>query len=374
MMCIAKPYAWNKVRRVLCIRLDSLGDVLMTAPAIRALRSLPHLQHITLLTSPRSREVAELLPEIDDVWTAEVAWLKHCRQRISPAPEWQLIAQMATADFDGCVIFTVLTQSALPSAMACYLAGIPLRLAHSRENPYQLLTDWVDDTETLDNARHEVVRQLDLVRSIGATIDDDRLRLSLPRKIQVAMQQRLASLRCTEKDKWCVIHPGATASSRRYPAECYAIVASELEQLGFRIFLTGQVDEASLLQTVATACKQAVVFPGCLKVDELAALIAAAPVLITNNTGPAHIAAAVGTPVVDLYALTNPQHTPWRVPQRVLNFDVPCRNCLKSICPEGHHDCLRKVTPHAVLQAVLDLWNTSQFGTSSPGNQPLCTH
>ncbi len=91
---------------------------------------------------------------------------------------------------------------------------------------------------------------------------------------------------------------------------------------------------------------------GELDLGELAALLAMAPLLIANNTGPVHIAAAVGTPVVDLYALTNPQHTPWGVPSRVLNHDVPCKYCYKSVCPEGHHDCLALVPPEAVVEAV----------------------
>ncbi len=92
-----------------------------------------------------------------------------------------------------------------------------------------------------------------------------------------------------------------------------------------------------------------------MNLAELAALLRRAPLLISNNTGPVHVASAVGTPVVDLYALTNPQHTPWGVPCRVLSHDVSCRNCYKSICPEGHNDCLRKIPPGDVVQAALDL-------------------
>jgi ADP-heptose:LPS heptosyltransferase len=99
---------------------------------------------------------------------------------------------------------------------------------------------------------------------------------------------------------------------------------------------------------------------GRLDVAELAALLARAPLLVSNNTGPVHLAAAVGTPVVDLYALTNPQHTPWRVPHRVLSHDVPCKYCCKSICPAGHHDCLRRVEPAAVVSAALDLLDERQ--------------
>jgi ADP-heptose:LPS heptosyltransferase len=92
-----------------------------------------------------------------------------------------------------------------------------------------------------------------------------------------------------------------------------------------------------------------------LDLGELAALLARAPVLVSNNTGPVHVAAAVGTPVVDLYALTNPQHTPWAVPHRVLFHDVPCKYCYESVCPAGHHDCLARVEPNAVVTATLDL-------------------
>ena len=94
---------------------------------------------------------------------------------------------------------------------------------------------------------------------------------------------------------------------------------------------------------------------GELDLAELVALLAEAPLLVSNNTGPVHIAAATGTPVVDIYALTNPQHTPWRVPSRVLSHDVPCRYCYRSVCPQGHHDCLRLVTPESVARAAGDL-------------------
>ena len=120
--------------------------------------------------------------------------------------------------------------------------------------------------------------------------------------------------------------------------------------------LTGSDDERALVDELrARMTAPAVSLVGQLSLAELAAVIARAPLLVTNNTGPAHIAAAVGTPVVDLYALTNPQHTPWAVPNRVLSHDVPCRYCYKSICPLGHHACLRLVPPSAVVAAAKEL-------------------
>jgi ADP-heptose:LPS heptosyltransferase len=92
-----------------------------------------------------------------------------------------------------------------------------------------------------------------------------------------------------------------------------------------------------------------------------------ATVAVTNNTGPAHIAAAVGTPVVDLYALTHPQHTPWHVRSRVLFHDVPCRFCYRGTCRQGHHACLDGVAPGRVAEAVRELLDTGQVpGAAAP--------
>jgi ADP-heptose:LPS heptosyltransferase len=87
--------------------------------------------------------------------------------------------------------------------------------------------------------------------------------------------------------------------------------------------------------------------------------------LISNNTGPVHLAAAVGTPVVDLYALTNMQHAPWQVPHELLFHDVPCRNCYKSVCPLEHHHCLRLVPPAAVVAAARRLLANSPVGATA---------
>ena len=94
---------------------------------------------------------------------------------------------------------------------------------------------------------------------------------------------------------------------------------------------------------------------GQLDIGQLGAAIKHAAAVVSNNTGPAHMTAAIGTPLVDLYALTNPQHTPWQVESRVLFHDVPCRFCYKSICPQGHGDCLNKLEPARVIAAVASL-------------------
>jgi len=354
----ARGAAWRGVRKLLAVRVDNLGDLLMTTPALAAAaESVPGLE-ITLLGGEQAAAVAPHLPMVGEVITARVPWVRH-EEGGSASDDMALVARLAASRFDAAVIFTVCTQSALPAATVCRLAGIPLRLAHVRENPYELLTDWVREPDLrLDEARHEVRRQLDLVASVGWRCADERLRFALRDGDVVRMEALLAQEPALQGDgPLVVVHVGASAPSRRWLPERFGIAADLVAQeAGARVVFTGSAGEAALVEAArasmrAPSCSLA----GRLSLGELGALLAHAGVAITNNSGPAHLAAAVGTPVVDLYALTNPQHTPWRVPSRVLSSDVPCRNCLSSRCLQGHHACLAGVPARAAADAALEL-------------------
>lgn len=349
---------WEHARNLLCVRLDAMGDVLMTTPALRALRESAPDRRVTLLTSPAGAQAAALVPWVDEVIVYEAPWMKATAPKPDPASDFAMIEQLGRAGFDGAVIFTVFSQNPLPSALLCYLAGIPRRLAHSRENPYQLLTDWVAEPEPDRLVRHEVRRQLDLVSTIDCRLSDERLTIRIPARAHLRIRTWLEAQGLDTCERWVAIHPGSTAPSRRYPLESYAEVARRLiGEHGFRVVFTGGATECDEVNEIRRGLGSAAShsLAGELDLGELSALISAAPVLVSNNTGPVHIAAAVDTPVVDLYALTNPQHTPWGVPHRVLNHDVPCKYCYKSVCPEGHHHCLRLVSPEEVIEATIEL-------------------
>ncbi|MGZ3353236.1 MAG: lipopolysaccharide heptosyltransferase II [Isosphaeraceae bacterium] len=348
---------WSQARNILCVRLDALGDVLMTTPALRALKTSHPGRRITLLTSPAGAEAAPMIPTVDEVLVYQAPWMKSTGARPDSRLDHAMIGRLHDARFDAAVIFTVYSQSPLPTAMLCSLADIPLRLAHCRENPYQLLTHWVPEPEPEQFIRHEVRRQLELVGTTGCEVTDERMSLQIPRGLHQRVAERLREMHVDFHYPWLVIHPGASAPSRRYPPDLFARAARRLVlDVGMQIIFTGSQQERHLIEEIRTAMGvHSFSLAGDLALGELAALIAQAPLLIANNTGPVHIAAATGTPVVDLYALTNPQHTPWGVPHRVLNHDVPCKNCYKSICPEGHHNCLRLLAPEAVVEAVWEL-------------------
>jgi lipopolysaccharide heptosyltransferase II len=347
---------WATARNILCIRLDNLGDVLMCTPAIRALKQSVPGRKITILASEGSCAAARFIPEIDEVVGYAAPWMKSSAQK-NIAADMAMIDTLRSRSFDAAVIFTSYSQSPLPAAMLCYLAGIPLRIAHCHENPYHLLTDWIGDPEPQETIRHEVQRQLDLVAAVGCHTTDDRLSFAIPAADLAWAKQQLSALGIDTQKPWVLCHPGATAASRRYPPQHWSDIANQLaKNMSWSVIFTGDTTEIQLVEQIRqNANVQTHSLAGKMNLSRFAALLSLAPAIITNNSGPAHLAAAVGTPIIDLYALTNPQHTPWQVPSRVLYHDVPCRICYKSVCPQGHNHCLTKITPEQIVQETSDL-------------------
>jgi ADP-heptose:LPS heptosyltransferase len=365
---------WARAANILCVRLDNMGDILMCTPAMRAIAQTLPGSRLTLLASPAAAAVAPFIPELHAVMTYSAPWVKGSKPA-GPDETEALVRRLRTAAFDGAVIFTSFSQSALPAALLCRQAGIPLRLAHCRENPYELLSDWIADPEPAQGIRHEVRRQLALVAGIGCRPYSERLSFAVRDADRDWVRRRLRGVLVGAGRRWVLMHPGASAPSRRYPPAHWSSVIRMLTGThGVQVVLSGEACDAALIAgIIEEACAtgaaadtgQAGAAPktssmvhslaGELDLGKLGAAIALAPVLASNNTGPAHLAAALGTPVVDLYALTNPQHTPWQVESRVLFHDVPCRNCYKSVCPQRHHLCLAGVEPWRVVEAARSL-------------------
>lgn len=352
---------WGEAQNILVVRLDNLGDVLLATPAIRAIRcSLPRA-HITLLASPVGAQVAELNTDIDEVIVYAAPWVDPWRLLPQdPDRELQLIERLRAERFDAAVIFTSFRQSPLPAALLCYIAGIPLRLGATSDAAGSLLTT---RHKHPDRLMHEVERGLDLVGAVGITAIESRLVLNVP-----------AGERDAAHARWgfgprVVMHPGCSMPARTYPWELYAETIDLLvRDQNASVAITGASQEIELVGRIAgrlspEARRRVQLFAGVLSFAELAALVASADVMLTNNTGPMHVAAAVGTPVVALFALTNPpeQWRPWGVEHRLLYHDVPCQLCYSRICP-FEQECLRGVTPEDVLNATTDLLASSATG------------
>ena len=148
------------------------------------------------------------------------------------------------------MIFTVFSQNPLPAALTCYLAGIPLRLAHCRENPYYLLTDWVRESEPDREIRHEVRRQLDLVATVGAVASDDRMRIRLPKNSQSKVRCKLSEIGVIADRPWVVVHPGAARRAAAIHRRASPPPAQLVEQHSVQVVFTGSNDDVPLVESI----------------------------------------------------------------------------------------------------------------------------
>ena len=350
---------WPDAGRLLVIRLDASGDVLMCTPALHALNQAGH--EISLLTSAAGALVGKRCDAVRDVLIFDSPWMKNAAAADLSATR-RIADRLQAQAFDGAVIMQSYSQSPLPAAMLCHLAGISRQLAYCRENPYQLISDWRPESEPESLCRHEVRRQLDLVSSLCVSSSDTPLQLTLTDDDQDAATSALAQLGLADGQDFLLVHPGASAVSRRYPLESLGVVMTQLDrESGLPLVLAGSaVDQAALSALSAAAGTACAGIVNWLDFGGLAAMIGKARLVIANNSAPAHLAAAMQTPVVVLYALTNPQHTPWQVPSRVIFKSVPCAPCYRSLCPLGHHACLAGVMPWEVTAAALELLKATE--------------
>ena len=299
-----------------------MGDVLLSTPAIRALKETFPAK-ITLLTSTKAKGLDTMLPEVDEFLVVDVPWVKN-EDAHDPDAYFDLIKKIKAKAFDGCVIFTVYSQNPMPAILLAYLAGIPRRLSYCRENPYHLVSHWVPDEEPFQVIKHQVNRDLDLVAGIGAYTKDEQLKLFLEPGLFEGVQQKLKRTGVVLSPYgYYILHPGVSEIKRRYPKERWVALAGKLfAQESLPVLVSGNKAEAGIASEIADA-SGCVSIAGLLELDEFAALLENAKVVISVNTGTVHLATAVQTPVVVLYAETNPQHIPWLIHHQVLTYSVP---------------------------------------------------
>ncbi|MCL5962624.1 MAG: glycosyltransferase family 9 protein [Chloroflexi bacterium] len=347
---------WRDVTNVLLLRLDSLGDVLVTTPAIHAVRANLPAARISLLASSVGAEAGYLNPDVDDVIVYSAPWMDANRVLAHDSErEFDVVRRLSQRNFDGAIIFTSYHQSSLPAAYLCYLAGIPLRHAASTDGSGSLLTSRHRHPPQIV---HEVEHGLDLVAGLGFPADKKDLVLRPRPGDHHRATELVEALRIKNDRPLVVIHPGCSVQARTYPWGSYVKVADLLvERLGCQVLWTGMPGEVDLVERIRSWTKWPThSLAGHTNLGTLAAIISQSDLLITNNTGPMHVSAAMKTPVVALFALTNPpeQWGPWMVSHRILNEPTPCAYCYARTCTVGHQ-CLTLVSADKVVEAAESL-------------------
>jgi histidinol-phosphate phosphatase family protein len=327
---------------VLAVRPDSAGDVLLMGPALRALAG--GAARLTLLCGPQGRSAAELLPGVDEIIEWAVPWIDPRPAVVTPDSIEPVVRRLREAMFDRAVIFTSFHQSPLPTALLLRLAGVGHISAVSEDYPGSLL----DVRQRCPGDVSEVERAVDLARAAGFRLpagDDGTLQLR-PGLPDVD----------TGAEPYVVVHPAASVPARACPPSLCAEFVDALTDAGWRVLVTGTPAEAPL--TARVAGRRGVDLGGRTTLAELATVLRRAACLVVGNTGPAHLAAAVRTPVVSLYAPTVPfaRWAPYGVPViRLGQADAPCRASRVTVCPFPSHPCLSTVDPVDVVSAVKEL-------------------
>ncbi|OKI50458.1 HAD-IIIA family hydrolase [Micromonospora sp. CB01531] len=336
---------------VLVVRSDAAGDVLVTGPGIRAVAA--GADRVVLLCGPQGRAAADLLPGIDEIIEWPLPWIDGNPQPVDPHDIHHLTTRLTTTHADEAIIFTSFHQSPLPLALLLRLAGIPRISAISDDYPGTLL----DIRHHVPTGIPEPERALSLAAAAGYTLPPDdepglRLRddLEPPTGTETAPDHPVP----VPTDDYVVVHPGSSVPARACPADRCAEIVAALVADGRWVVVTGGPNERDLTARVAAA-GGGVDLGGSTDLTGLVRIIAGARCLVVGNTGPAHLAAAVGTPVVSLFAPTVPfgQWGPYRVPTvRLGDAGAPCRDTRAAVCPVAGHPCLAGVDPAEVVAAV----------------------
>ncbi len=353
------PVPWRGLARVLVIRPDNLGDVVMAGPALRALRRAAPRARLDLLAAPAGAAAAALLPEVDGVLTASVSWQKTGGEEVPVTDDLDLVERIGWGGYEAAVILTSFSQAPWPAAYLCRLAGVPVRVGMSKEFGGAGLTHWVPSPP---DETHQVDRALHLLERAGVPPVEGRLRVRVPAEAAGAARRLLDGRPGGDghadgrgRRPCALILPGASCSARRYPADRFARVAGLLTAAGLRVLVAGTAREAPLVEATGAGVPGAVLLPGRFDVPVLAALIDAVDVVVCNNSGGAHLASALGTPVVVLFAGTEQveQYRPRFGPASILTVPTACSPCRQFACPFAL-DCL-DIPPEQVAAEALRL-------------------
>lgn len=341
---------------ILAVRLDSDGDVLLTGPAIQA---LSRIGTVDVLAAPSGAAAARLLPGVRTVIEFDAPWSGFRPPPVDTDQTLRLVEILRENAYDRAVIFTSFHQSPLPMALLARMAGIGHVVGTSVDYPGSLLDVRLQRPDP-PGGGHEVEAALDIAVAAGAA-RPARPRLAVRRPLPPLPDVLPGPVRT---GGYVVLHPGASVPARGLRAGHAAGIAAALAGAGHAVVVTGGPAERDLVgQTVTTArqqCPEATLVDaaGATDLAGLAAVLEAARCTVVGNTGPAHLSAAVGTPVVSLFAPVVPaaRWQPYGVPVRLLGDQhAPCRDSRARDCPVPGHPCLGSVDGHEVVTAVAAL-------------------
>ena len=332
----------SNYRHILFIKPSSLGDIVHAMPTFASIRRTYPKARLTWLVKSQWADFVERIDGVDRVWPVK-STLKGWLSQVSPlrAEHFDLVVDL---------------QGLFRSAAISWLSGSPLiaGFANGREGSSWFYSRRVPAPQV---EMHAVDRYLLVAKAVGAVescVPEFRFRIS--QADHDAVERLLSRFGVALGTSWVALNVSARWPTKRWPAESFAEVADRLQQEGAGpVMLLGGPDERAAGAAITGQMKTPVIdLTGATTVGLLPALLSKASLLITNDSGPMHIAAAVGTPVVALFGPTSALLTgPYGAGHSVLTGNVPCQPCFSRTCRNVLPlECLRTVSPQQVLAVV----------------------
>jgi heptosyltransferase II len=352
----------EQVRKILVREVNWVGDAVLTLPALAALDRRFSRAEMVVLAKPWAAGLFAGQPAVDRVilYQAEGSH-RGLRGR------WELARELARERFDLSVLFP----NSLDAVIVPWLARVPRRVGYRTDGRGLLLTQAVDRSGRSAEP-HQVFRYLDLVRSLGA--DGEAIpRLAVGVEAGREANRLLEDLGVEMGEACIAVNPGSVyGSAKRWPAERFAAVADALaESHRARVLLIGSAKERDVLEAVAARMRRTPIrMGGRTDLATLAGVLKRARLLLSNDTGAMHVAAAVGTPVLAVFGPTDADATgPLGPDSSVVRQPVPCSPCLLRECPIDHR-CMVGIGIEQVLHAAEKLLATSQGTQDTPAADP----
>ena len=331
------------MRRILVVGPSWIGDTILAQPLFKLLHARHEPLALDVLAPPWTVPLIARMPEVRRAFGNRV---RH--GELGLAQQWSTARQLAREGYDQAIVLP----NSFKSALVPWLAGISARTGYLGELRYGLL----NDVRRVDKERHPQIAQryaalaLDCGESLDAALPAPALRVDEPQR-----RATLARLGLDSDRPAAALCPGAEyGPAKRWPARHYAVLAQRLSALGHAVWLVGSASDA------ATGAEIARLAPGATRnlcgrttLGEAVDVIASTRLVVSNDSGLMHVAAALGKPLVALYGSSSPAYTPPLSPRaRILKLDLPCSPCFERECPLGHFKCMVELTPDRVLAEI----------------------
>jgi heptosyltransferase-3 len=336
--------------RFLVVRTDRIGDVILSTPVVEMIKFHCPGAHVSMLVSAYAAEVLRNNPHLDDVIIDD----RENRHKGAKG-FFMLLGEVRRRDFD----FSILLKPTLRLALLLFLARIRHRIGTGYRF-YQAFFSRKVYVHRKMNLRHEAEYNLDLLQPFGIKREKIAPKVYLSSDEELFAHQTWERLKLTSDDVVVVIHPGSGDSSLNLPARRFAQVADRLvEKVHARLILTGTEKERGLIDFIKSHMQhRAIDLTGRTNLRQLAAILKRSDVVISNSTGPMHLAAAVGAPTVaifcPIFAAGPIRWGPYGQGHEVVLPPVPvCDKCAPRRCP--HYDCMEKIKADDIVSKALSL-------------------